>query len=79
MATSRSRSASAAREALKQCALLGAGMSLHPCYMVSDELHAGKLEVLLPGFIPQELDVNVVVRHLLEFLKEWARHPPDWA
>ncbi|MGJ7578699.1 LysR family transcriptional regulator [Variovorax sp. RHLX14] len=76
-------------DALKQAALLGAGISLHPYYMVSEELQAGLLEVLLPNSIPQELDVNVVfstrrnmptrVRHLLEFLKEWSRHPPEWA
>ncbi|MGI4777223.1 MAG: LysR substrate-binding domain-containing protein [Janthinobacterium lividum] len=76
-------------DALKQAALLGAGVFLHPYYMVSEELRAGLLEVLLPDAVPEELDINVVfstqrnmptrVRHLLEFLKEWSRHPPDWA
>ena len=76
-------------DALKQAALLGAGISLHPYYMVSQELQAGQLEVLLPGTVAQELDINVVfstrrnmparVRRLLEFLREWSRHPPDWA
>jgi DNA-binding transcriptional LysR family regulator len=76
-------------DALKQGALLGTGISLHPYYMVSDELRAGTLEALLPGSVPEELDINVVfstrrnmptrVRHLLEFLREWARHPPEWA
>jgi DNA-binding transcriptional LysR family regulator len=76
-------------DALKQGALLGTGISLHPYYMVSEELRAGTLEALLPDCIPEELDINVVfstrrnmptrVRHLLEFLKEWSRHPPDWA
>jgi len=75
-------------DALKQGALLGTGISLHPYYMVSDELKAGTLEALLPDCVPEELDINVVfstrrnmptrVRHLLEFLKEWARHPPEW-
>lgn len=75
-------------DALKQGALMGTGISLHPCYMVSDELRAGTLEALLPDAIPEELDINVVfstrrnmptrVRHLLEFLKEWSRHPPEW-
>ena len=75
-------------DALKQGALLGLGISLHPYYMVSDELKAGTLQALLPGCVPEELDINVVfstrrnmptrVRHLLEFLKEWSRHPPDW-
>jgi DNA-binding transcriptional LysR family regulator len=75
-------------DALKQGALMGLGISLHPYYMVSDELRAGTLEALLSDCVPEELDINVVfstrrnmptrVRHLLEFLKEWARHPPDW-
>lgn len=76
-------------DAIKHCALLGAGISLHPYYMVSEELQSGTLESVLPHCIPEELDINVVfstrrnmpvrVRHLLEFLKEWSRHPPDWA
>ncbi|WP_162586438.1 LysR family transcriptional regulator [Variovorax sp. RA8] len=76
-------------DAIKQAALLGTGISLHPYYMVSEELRAGTLEALLPGSVPEELDIYVVfstrrnmptrVRHLLEFLKEWSRHPPDWA
>ena len=76
-------------DALKQAALLGAGISMHPYYMVSQELEAGLLEIVLPECVPQELDINVVystrrnmptrVRHLLDFLKEWARSPPAWA
>lgn len=76
-------------DALKQGAVLGGGISLHPYYMVSDELQAGTLEALLPGHEPEELDIYVVfstrrnmparVRHLLEFLKDWARDPPEWA
>lgn len=76
-------------DALKQAALLGKGISVHPHYMVSEELKAGLLEALLPGEEPEAMDINVVfstrrnmptrVRRLLEFLKEWSRHPPDWA
>ena len=76
-------------DALKQAALLGAGISLHPYYMISDDLRAGRLEVVLPDCVPEELDIYVVfstrrnmparVRHLLEFLKEWALNPPEWA
>ena len=76
-------------EALKQSALLGAGIALHPYYMVSDELRSGALLAVLPDRIPQELDINAVfstrrnmpvrVRALLEFLKEWAQDPPEWA
>lgn len=76
-------------DALKQAALLGTGISVHPHYMVSDELKAGTLEALLPHLQPEDMEIHVVfstrrnmptrVRHLLEFLKEWARHPPAWA
>lgn len=76
-------------EALKKAALLGAGIAVHPYYMVSEELRSGALEVVLPQHTPQELDIYAVfstrrnmpvrVRALLEFLKEWAAHPPPWA
>ncbi len=76
-------------EALKKSAMLGTGISLHPYYMVSQELQAGTLEVVLPKYTPQELDIYSVfstrrnmparVRVLLEFLKGWAAHPPPWA
>lgn len=76
-------------EALKQAAMLGSGISLHPYYMVSEELRSGTLEVVLPQHTPQQLDIYSVfstrrnmpvrVRALLEFLKEWALHPPPWA
>lgn len=76
-------------EALKQAALLGAGIAVHPYYMVSEELGSGALQVVLPQHTPQELDVYAVfstrrnmpvrVRALLEFLKEWAAHPPPWS
>lgn len=76
-------------EVLKKGAMLGAGIALHPYYMVSEELRSGALEVVLPGHQPQQLDISVVfstrrnmptrVRALLEFLKEWAAQPPAWA
>ncbi len=76
-------------EVLKKGALLGAGIALHPYYMVSEELRSGALAVVLPGYRPQQLDISVVfstrrnmptrVRALLEFLKDWAARPPAWA
>lgn len=76
-------------DALKQAALLGHGISMHPTYMVSDELKAKRLTVLLPDYKPLELDIYVVyptrehlpvrTRRLLEFLRRWAKTPPDWA
>lgn len=76
-------------DALKQATLLGAGISLHPYYMVAEELRSGLLEKVLPEAIPEELVISVVystrrnlpsrVRHLLEFLKGWAEKNPEWA
>jgi molybdate transport repressor ModE-like protein len=76
-------------EALMQAALLGHGISMHPYYMVSEDLGAGRLAVVLPQYEPAELDIYVIyssrqnlplrVRRFIEFLKEWAKTPPAWA
>lgn len=74
---------------LQNGAVMGHGISVHPYYMVSDDLAAGRLEVILPEWEPTELDIYVIystrqklpvrVRSLLDFLKEWAQTPPDWS
>ena len=61
---------------------------MHPYYMVSEDLKAGRLAVVLPDYEPLELDIYVVyvtrehlpvrIRRFLEFLKRWAKTPPDW-
>lgn len=76
-------------EALKEAARLGHGISMHPYYMVSQELRSGTLQVVLPEYEPLGLDIYVIfssrqnlpmrVRKLVEFLKEWAKTPPEWA
>ncbi len=76
-------------EALKHAALLGQGISLHPYYMVSEELAAGTLRVVLPEYAPVGLGIYLIysprqtlplrVRALVEFLKDWAKVPPKWA
>ena len=77
-------------EALKQAALLGHGISMHPTYMVSDDLKAGRLAMVLPDYEPLGLDIYVVyptrehlparTRRFLEFLTPVGnRTPPDWA
>jgi DNA-binding transcriptional LysR family regulator len=76
-------------EALKQAALLGHGISMHPYYMVSDDLKAKRLVVVLPDYEPLELEIYVVyptrehlparTRRFLDYLKRWAKTPPDWA
>ncbi|GAA4325162.1 LysR family transcriptional regulator [Pigmentiphaga soli] len=75
-------------DAIKLAALSGAGISVHPYYMVSDEIRTGLLEVVLPECVPDIMDICVVfstrrnmptrVRHLLEFLKEWSQSPHPW-
>lgn len=75
-------------EALQHAARLGHGISLHPYYMVSEDLRTGRLVVVLPRFEPMELDIYVTyssrqslpvrVGKFVEFLKEWAKTPPDW-
>lgn len=76
-------------ETLQQAALLGHGISMHPYYMVSDDLAAGRLKAVLPQYEPLGLDIYVIfssrqnlplrVRRFVEYLKEWARTPPAWA
>lgn len=75
-------------DALKQAALAGTGIAFHPYYMVGEELRKGLLRIVLPDWVPDEMEIHVVystrrnmparVRHLLEFLKQWAQDPPDW-
>lgn len=75
-------------EVLKSAALLGVGISMHPTYMVSTEIREGSLKLVLSDSVPEGLDTSVVfstrrnmparVRHLLEFLKGWAKRPQEW-
>ena len=67
-------------EALRHAALLGHGISMHPTYMVDDDIGQSRLKVVLPNFSPTGLDVYAVypsrrnmparVRLLLDFLIE---------
>lgn len=76
-------------EALKHATLLGHGISMHPYYMVSEDLAESRLEVVLPQYEPLGLDIYVIfsrrqnlplrMRKFLEFLKDWAKTPPDWS
>jgi DNA-binding transcriptional LysR family regulator len=76
-------------EALKQAALLGHGISMHPYYMVSDDLKAKRLVGILPDYEPLELEIYMVyptrehlpvrTRRFMDYLKRWAKTPPDWA
>ncbi len=76
-------------EPLHHAALAGHGIAMHPYYMVADDLKAKRLAVVLPDYEPLELDIYVVyptrehlparTRRFVEFLKRWAKTPPDWA
>ena len=76
-------------DALKNAALAGHGISMHPIYMVERDLAAGRLVVVLPAVPPLPLEMTAIYssrRHLpgrvnlfLEFLREWAATSPAWA
>jgi DNA-binding transcriptional LysR family regulator len=76
-------------EPLRESALRGYGISIHPYYMVSDDLARGRLVKLLPAYEPEGAEVFVVyssrehlphrVRRFIAFLREWSRTPPEWS
>ncbi len=65
-------------ESLRHAAFLGHGISMHPNYMVDEDIAAKRLKVVLPKYQPTGLDVYAVypsprnmpgrVRLLLDFL-----------
>lgn len=75
-------------EALRQAALLGYGIAMHPTYMVGADIREGRLQVLLPAFKPTRLDISVVypsrrnmpwrVSLFVEFLVQTFKADPDW-
>ena len=70
-------------EILKSAALMGHGISMHPTYMVSEDLSSGNLVQVLPGFRPPSLRIYVVyptrqnlplrVKTFVAYLKDWAQ------
>ena len=72
-------------EPLRHAALLGHGISMHPIYMVSEDLRQGRLEAVLTDYQPTELEIHAVfpsrrnlplrVRTFLDFLKGWFSQP----
>lgn len=74
-------------EPLRHAALLGHGISMHPTYMVNQDIQAGRLETVLSQYKPVGVDIYAVfpsrknlpvrVRTFLDFLTEWFR-TPDW-
>ena len=76
-------------DALRLAALAGDGLSVHPLYMVHDDIKTGHLVSVLADTPPLALEMVAIyssrrnvpsrVRVFLEFMREWARNPPDWA
>jgi DNA-binding transcriptional LysR family regulator len=70
-------------EALRQAAILGQGISMHPTYMVHGDIGSGRLHVVLPQYRPEGLDIYAVypqrrylprrVRCFVAFLKDWLQ------
>lgn len=75
-------------EALRSAALLGEGISMHPTYMVADDIASGRLRVVLPGIEPVGLNIHAIypqrnvparVRVFLDFLADWLPREARWA
>ena len=75
-------------DSLKEAAISGMGISMHPYYMVAEEIERGVLEVVLPDYRPPSLDIYAIyssskhmptrLRLFLDFLREWASRPKPW-
>jgi DNA-binding transcriptional LysR family regulator len=75
-------------EPLQHAALRGHGISMHPYYMVSQDIESHRLLRVLPEFTPRGFDISVVyptrrnltlrARKFLDHLKDWAKTPPHW-
>lgn len=75
-------------EVLHIAALSAEGISMHPTYMVSEELKAGDLVRVLPEYRPEEMSIYAVyaerrfrpkrVLVFLDFLRDWLRRQSDW-
>ena len=74
-------------EPLRHAALLGHGISMHPTYMVMQDIQAGRLVSVMPEFKPIGVDIYAVfpsrknlplrVRTFLDFLRQWFS-AADW-
>ena len=70
-------------DVLKSAALMGHGISMHPYYMVSEELASGRLVPVLQRYAPPSLEIYVIyptrqnlplrVKTFVAYLKEWAQ------
>lgn len=75
-------------EPLRHAALLGHGISMHPNYMVMQDIDENLLTIVLPAYQPTLLDIYAVypsrrnmpgrVRLFLEFLRERFEDTAEW-
>ena len=75
-------------EPLRHAAILGQGISMHPNYMVAQDIKDNRLKVVLPAFRPMGLEIYAMypsrrnmpgrVRLFLEFLKERFANSAGW-
>ena len=74
-------------EPLRHAALLGHGISMHPSYMVAQDVKENRLRIVLPAYAPSGLDIYAMypsrrnlpgrVRLFLEFLREQFHANPE--
>ena len=75
-------------EPLRQAAILGHGISMHPNYMVTQDIQENRLQIVLPAYRPIRLDIFAMypsrrnmpgrVRLFLEFLRERFQNTAEW-
>ena len=75
-------------EPLRHAALLGRGISMHPNYMVAQDIRDHRLKVVLPAYQPTGLDIYALypsrrnmpvrVRLFLEFLRQHYLNTDEW-
>ncbi|WP_251864469.1 LysR family transcriptional regulator [Achromobacter sp. Marseille-Q4962] len=68
-------------ESIQNLARLGHGIAMHPRYMVESDIAAGRLQVLLPGYEPQGLDIYAIVqtrRNLPHKVRLFVKHLRAW-
>ena len=75
-------------EPLKHAAVLGHGISMHPHYMVAQDIQEERLQIVLAAYTPIELDIYAMypsrrnmpgrVRLFLEFLRERFQNTAEW-
>jgi DNA-binding transcriptional LysR family regulator len=75
-------------DALKQAAVSGMGISMHPRYLVAEELAKGVLQEVLPDYPPEALTAYAIfstrgamparVRAFLDYLRQWAGTHGNW-